>query len=315
MSDFTSHFWGWYVGIITVVSVIACAWLLKAMSTRRKPSDKVETTGHIWDEDLREWNNPLPNWWRGLFYITIAFGLGYLALYPGLGSFTGMLDWSSSAAYGSERDAAEKQSAPLYAKYLKQDLQAVAADPQARGMGQRLFLNYCSQCHGSDAAGSKGFPNLTDDDWLYGGAPETIKASIANGRNGVMPPFGTVLGPDGVKNVANYVRSLSGLTHDAAKAASGKETFTTICAACHGADGKGNQAIGAPNLTDKIWLHGGTEAAIIETVTNGRASHMPAHGEVLGDGKVQVLAAYVWSLSHKDVTTGSLVTSPVTATK
>jgi cytochrome c oxidase cbb3-type subunit 3 len=300
MSDFTSGFWGLYVALVTVISIIGCWWLLQAMSTRRKPDEKVETTGHVWDEDLKEWNHPLPNWWRMLFYLTMVFSFGYLVLYPGLGTFAGMLDWSSSGAYTTERDRAEKETAPLYAKYLQQDLKAVAADPHARAMGQRLFLNYCAQCHGSDAHGSKGFPNLSDDDWLYGGDPETIKASITGGRNGVMPALGPSLGAEGARNVANYVRSLSGLTNDGLKAAAGKETFMTVCAACHGPEGKGNPAMGAPNLTDKIWLYGGSEATILETLEKGRNGHMPAHGEILGEGKVHLLAAYVWGLSHKE---------------
>ena len=309
MSDFTSDFWGVYVAILTLVSIVACGVLLFVMGRMRvqaprpgatPPSD---TTGHVWDGDLAEYNNPLPRWWMWLFYITIVFSLIYLALYPGLGTFRGMLGWSSSGAYGIERKQIDDQAKPLYAKYLAMDPKAVAVDPQARAMGERLFLNYCAQCHGSDAGGSKGFPSLRDSDWLYGGEPQTIKESITNGRNGIMPPFGPALGVEGVKNVAAYVRSLSGLAHDNLRAQLGKQLFAQNCAACHGMEAKGNPALGAPNLTDRIWLYGGSEGTIIETITKGRGAaseitRMPAHKDRLDEGKIQLLTAYVWGLSN-----------------
>jgi len=298
VSDFTSDLWSYYVAVITLVSIAACALLLWAMSTQRAPGQKVETMGHVWDETLAEYNNPLPNWWRWMFYITIVFGIAYLALYPGLGRFSGLFKWTSGGQYAAEQAAATESYGPLFAKYAAMDIPAVAADPQAREIGQRLFLNYCSQCHASDARGGRGFPNLTDNDWLYGGDPATIKATITNGRNGIMPPLGAALGEDGVKSAANYVLSLSGAPHDAALAAKGKETFSTICAACHGPDGKGNPALGAPNLTDKIWLYGGSEATIAETIRNGRNNKMPAWGEFLGEAKIHLLASYVWGLSN-----------------
>ena len=298
MSDFTSGFWEFYVGIITVVSILACAVLLHTMSTRRVPGGTAQTTGHTWDEDLGEYNNPLPQWWIWLFYITIVFGLIYLVLYPGLGSYPGSTKWTSRGQYEEEVKQASEQYGPLYDKYAAQDLKQVAADPEARAIGQKLFLNYCAQCHASDGGGSRGFPNLTDRDWLYGGEPETIQTTILNGRNGIMPAMGPVLGDEGTKDVAHYVLSLSGRTVDSIRAARGREKFATICAACHGPDGKGNQQIGAPNLTDQIWLHGSSEASIIETIGKGRNSVMPAHKEFLGEAKVHILAAYVYSLSN-----------------
>ncbi len=306
MSDFVSGFWGFYVLVISVVSVIACAVLLKMQSVVRKGEAPVETTGHVWDEDLREYNNPLPRWWAWLFYITVVFGLAYLVLYPGTGIFGGLLGWSTRGAYEQEKASAEAVYGPLYDQFLKQDLPAVAANAQARDMGMRIFLNNCAQCHGSDAGGAKGFPNLRDQDWLYGGEPEQIKQSIAEGRDGVMPPMGPALGDDGMTKVVNYVRSLSGQQHDAKLAAAGKETFGTLCAACHGPDGKGMAALGAPNLTDNIWLYGGGEQTIIETIAKGRGgnavvagmSRMPAHKDLLSEGKIHLVAAYVWSLSH-----------------
>jgi cytochrome c oxidase cbb3-type subunit 3 len=233
-----------------------------------------------------------------LFYITIAFALIYLVLYPGLGSFAGKLGWKSSTQYQQELKKADADYGPLFNKYLSQDLKAVAADPQAHAIGERLFLTYCSQCHGSDARGGKGFPNLTDKDWLFGGEPETIKTTIMEGRNGQMPSMAAAVGTDkDVENVAHYVLSLSGSTHDPIKSVFGKEKFGA-CAACHGADAKGNHAIGSPNLTDKIWLFGGSEGTIMETIRKGRSSTMPSFKDFLGEAKVHVLAAYVWSLSN-----------------
>lgn len=299
MSDFTSDFWSYYVAVITVVSILACAVLLWTMSVKRVPGQKTEVMGHVWDGDLEEYNNPLPNWWRWLFYITIVFGLAYLIVYPGLGSFSGTFKWTSIGQYETEQARAAERYGPLFAKYAAMDIPAVAADPQAREIGQRLFLNYCAQCHASDARGSRGYPNLADNDWLWGGDPATIKATLVNGRNGIMPPFGAVLGDEGVKDAAHYVLSLSGLTHDSLRAAHGKELFATNCAVCHGAEGKGNQALGAPNLTDRTWLYGGGETTVSETIRKGRNNQMPAWGEFLGDAKVHVLSAYVWSLSQK----------------
>jgi len=253
--------------------------------------------GHVWDENLEEYNNPLPNWWRWLFYITIVFGLVYLVLYPGLGKFAGTFKWTSTGQYEVEQARAAERYGPLFDTFVAMDIPAVAADPRARETGQRLFLNYCAQCHASDARGSRGFPNLADNDWLYGGDPATIKATIVNGRNGIMPPLGAVLGDEGVKDTAHYVLSLSGLTHDSLLASRGKALFATNCVVCHGADGKGNPALGAPNLTDKVWLYGGGETTISETIRAGRNNKMPAWGEFLGDAKTHVLAAYVWGLS------------------
>jgi cytochrome c oxidase cbb3-type subunit 3 len=310
MSDFSSDFWAFYVAIITVISIVACGVFLYTCSTKRVTGgEQVGTTGHTWDEDLSEWNNPLPRWWMWMFYITIVFALCYLAFYPGLGSYTGAFGWSSKNQYDEEQKVAAAQLGPIYEKYLQQDLRVVATDPVAHAIGQRLFLANCAQCHGSDAGGGKGFPNLRDNDWLYGGEPETIKASITNGRNGVMPPMGAAVGgEEGVKDVANYVLSLSGRTHDELRAVRGKAKFTTICAACHGPDGKGNKMLGAPNLTDEIWIYGGSEVTIIETITNGRGTNMtaagvsvmPAHKGVLEEAKIHLLAAYVYSLSQPD---------------
>ena len=305
MADFINDFWGIYVAVLTVVSIAGCALLLWSQSKVKivipKDGKVVETTGHSWDEGLEELNNPMPRWWMWMFYLTIVFGIAYLALYPGLGTFAGKLGWTSSGEYQKELEVADAEVGPMFEKYKATDLKAVAADPKAQAMGERLFLTYCAQCHGSDARGNKGYPNLTDSDWLYGGEPDVIKTTLLKGRHGQMPPMGAALGGEkDIENVAHYVLSLSNSTHDPIKAAFGKEKFGA-CAACHGADGKGNQALGAPNLTDKIWLYGGSASTIMETIRNGRNNQMPAFEEFLGEGKVHLLAAYVWGLSHKPV--------------
>ncbi len=296
MSDFVSDFWNMYVIVIVLASILACAVLLIVQGKATFTPGK--TMGHVWDETLEEYNNPMPKWWSWMFVITVVFALVYLALYPGLGNFKGMLNWTSSGQHQAEVDKMNATVKPLFDKYLAMDVQAVAGDKQAMEMGKRMFLTYCMQCHGADARGAKGFPNLTDGDWLYGGAPEQIKETISQGRMGVMPPHAQ-LGADTIKDLANYVRSLSGLPNDAVRAARGQEAFTSAgCIGCHGADGTGMQAVGAPNLTDKVWLYGSSEATITETITNGRQNKMPAWKEFLGDAKVHLLSAYVLSLSQ-----------------
>ena len=297
MSDFVSGFWHWYITIISLVGIVGCGVLLWMQSSVRLPKDqKVELHGHVWDEDLTEYNNPLPRWWMWLFYLTIVFSLGYLIVYPGLGNFAGSFNWTSTNEYEAEMKQANADFGPLFEKYQKIDIVTLSADPQARAMGQRLFLNECAQCHGSDAGGAKGFPNLRDKDWLYGGDPNVIETTILNGRNGVMPALGAAIGGEaGVLELTQYVRSLSGLKHDAKLAGAGKAKFA-ICGACHGADGKGMLATGAPNLTDAIWLYGSSEETIAETIRNGRNNMMPAQKERLGAAKVHLLAAYVYGL-------------------
>lgn len=305
MADFFNEFWHWYVAVITVLGIVGCGILLWSQSSYRvklgadgKPE---KTTGHIWDEDLTELNTPMPRWWIVLFWLTIVFSIAYLVLYPGLGSYAGKLGWNSSGEYKAELKQARLEFGPVFAKYAQQDLKAVAADPQAHAIGERLFLTYCAQCHGSDARGSKGFPNLADREWLHGGEPAVIKQSIMQGRVGNMPPMGAALGSDkDIESVAHYVRNLSGLTADPIKVAFGKPKFAA-CVACHGVEGKGNPLLGAPNLADKTWLYGGSQETVMETIRRGRSNSMPAFGEFLGEEKVHVLAAYVWSLSNEPV--------------
>ncbi|MDH4051397.1 MAG: cytochrome-c oxidase, cbb3-type subunit III [Rubrivivax sp.] len=297
MSDFFNSGWSIFVAAVTIVSLLACLALL-IIASRRRVMAKDNTTGHVWDEDLREMNNPLPRWWMWLFVITVVFAAVYLAFYPGLGSHEGTLKWSSIGQYEAEQDKAKATMAPVYAKFASMSVEDMAKDSQAMGIGQRLFLNNCSQCHGSDARGSKGFPNLTDGDWLYGGSHETIIQTITHGRQGNMPVMAAAVGSsDDVRNVAHYVLSLSDSPHNSVYAQLGKPKFV-VCAACHGADGKGNQALGAPNLTDKIWLHGWGEQAIVAMVNNGKLNVMPAQDKLLTTEQIRVLAAYVWQLSR-----------------
>jgi len=298
MSDFTSNFWSVYVTVITVVGIAACLLLLWFSGKAKAMTSNDNTTGHIWDGDLREMNNPLPRWWVWLFVITIVFSAVYLAMYPGLGTSAGKLGWTSLGQHKAEMEKGEKDVAPLYAKFAGMTPEDMSKDPQAMGIGERVFMNNCAQCHGSDARGSKGFPNLTDGDWLHGGTPDKIKETITKGRIGNMPPMAAAVGtPDDVKNVAHYVLSLSGSPHDSLRASLGKAKFGA-CAACHGMDGKGNPALGAPNLTDDIWLHGYGENAIVAMINNGKVNQMPAQEGKLSDGQIQVLTSYVWGLSN-----------------
>jgi cytochrome c oxidase cbb3-type subunit 3 len=297
MNQFTSGFWDLFIGVITLVSIVACAVFLKVQSVRRTAES--ETSGHTWDEDLTEYNNPLPRWWAWLFYLTIAFSLAYLVLYPGLGSYRGTLGWTQLNQLEDETRAANERFGPIYEKFAAQDLVALAKAPEALAIGQKLFLNHCSQCHASDGGGSRGFPNLTDRDWLWGGTPEAIKASITDGRTGTMPPMaGAVGGDEGARDVAHYVLSLSERTYDSLRAFRGKALFQQACVACHGADGKGNPQLGAPNLTDGIWLHGSGEQNIIEQILKGRTNQMPAHKDILSPAKIHLLTAYVYGLSQ-----------------
>jgi len=296
MSDFFSSGWSLFVAASTILGLLLCLVLL-IIASRRKVMASDNTTGHVWDEDLRELNNPLPRWWMGLFVLTVVFAGIYLGLYPGLGSVAGSLGWTSVGQHKAEMDQARTAMAPIYAKFSAMSAEQLHQDPQAMAIGERLFANNCAACHGSDAKGSKGFPNLTDQDWLWGGKLETIEETITKGRNGMMPVMAAAVGgPDDVRNVANYVLSLSGSPHNSVAAQLGRPKFAA-CAACHGMDGKGNQALGAPNLTDKVWLHGWGEDAVIAMIGQGKSNVMPAHDTRLSAEQIHVLAGYVWGLS------------------
>lgn len=298
MSDFTSSFWPWLISFITVGGIIGCLALLFSSSKMQQMSETDDTTGHVYDDDIVELNNPLPRWWMYLFVLTCVFGFLYLIVYPGLVTYKGLFNWTAVGQYEQEESDTEKRMAPIYASFNVMSIEDLAHDAKAMDIGERLFMNNCAQCHGSDAHGSKGFPNLTDKDWLHGGSPAKIEETITNGRIGIMPSMVAMIGtPDDVKNVANYVLSLSGSIHDSGRAGLGKEKFAA-CAACHGADAKGNQAIGSPNLTDNIWLHGAGEAAIIKRINEGKYNVMPVWKDKFTPAQIHVLSAYVWSLSN-----------------
>lgn len=295
-----SDFWSYYIIAIVVLNIGGCAWLL--MWTRRMdlsdmPADG--TTGHVYD-GIREYNNPLPRWWLGLFWITIIFSIAYLVLYPGFGKYPGVLGWTSQAEVAQDEKEYQQQYGAIYANYAKLPIPDLAKDERAMKIGGRLFANNCATCHGADAKGARGFPNLTDADWLHGGTPEKIEETILNGRNGVMPPWQEALGEEGVRDVAHYVRSMAHLQFDNAYSVAGKKLYATTCIACHGPDGEGNILMGAPNLTDNIWLYGSSEATLIKTIGEGRQGHMPAQKDLLGAERVHLLAAYVWSLSYSN---------------
>ena len=300
MADFNSDFWHWYIAILTVMSILACVWLIRWMTSGFEKTDKVEDTGHVWDGDLTELNNPLPRWWLGLFYITLAFGSFYLLLFPGLGKFSGLLDWTSKGQYEQEIERVEAEVGPLFARYQQTPVIDLIKDETALKVGERLYINYCTTCHGSDARGARGFPNLRDGDWLWGGTPDAIKTTLLQGRQAVMPAWEAALGGErGVDEVAQYVLSLSGRATISELADKGKVKYEMFCAACHGVDGTGNTALGAANLTDDIWLYGGSLTRISESIAIGRNGVMPAQGEFLGEAKVHLLTAYIYSLSQQ----------------
>ena len=301
-----TSFWSWYITLLSLGTIAALVWLLLATRKGQRHDSTEETVGHSYD-GIEEYDNPLPRWWFMLFVATVVFALGYLVLYPGLGNWKGVMPgyedgWTQVKEWQREVDKANEQYGPLYAKFAAMPVEQVAQDPQALKMGGRLFASNCSVCHGSDAKGAYGFPNLTDDDWLWGGAPETIKTTIMGGRQAVMPAWRDVIGEEGIRNVAGYVRTLSGREIPEginADIEQGQKIFAANCVACHAADGKGTEAMGAPNLTDNVWLYGSSFGQIQQTLRYGRNGRMPAQEHILGNDKVHLLAAYVYSLSQQ----------------
>lgn len=289
--------WSLFIIIITVLNIIGALWLLWYYSTgRAKTGGSDNTTGHTWDDDLTEYNNPLPRWWIILFYLTVVFSVIYMVLYPGFGSYSGVLGWSQEKQYEEQVTAAENKYAVIFDGFMQKDIAALAQDEEALKTGSRIFNNNCSTCHGSDARGAIGFPNLTDEEWLYGDTPDAIKHSIAYGRSGVMPGWGAMLKDDGVNAVVAYVQQLSGQAFDADLARAGQKHYQAVCIACHGAEGKGNPVFGAPDLTNDIWQYGGDVVALTESIKNGRNGKMPAQQNLLNEAKIHVLTAYVYSL-------------------
>lgn len=298
-----STFWNWYVIIISAGTILACFWLLQ-WSKGIKTDDGEDGSGsedHVWDETLHELNYPLPRWWLYLFYSTIAFAFIYLALYGGLGNIPGVLGWSQESQYEEEMAKAEQAQEEIFAYYRSLDDKALMTDARAQATGQRLFANSCAMCHGSDGRGARGFPDLTDDDWLYGNSMDAVLTSITKGRTGTMPVMVGGLDDREINELVVYVQSLSGQKADASMAANGKVNYDMLCVACHQADGTGNQALGAPNLTDNIWLYGSDPQTLKTTITEGRNGSMPAHENLLSEDRRRLLAAYVLSLSNEQL--------------
>jgi cytochrome c oxidase cbb3-type subunit 3 len=296
-----TSFWHWYVIIITIGTILGCFWLLqwtKGVSNRDEKGEGTGTTGHVWDEDLVELNNPLPRWWLQLFYITIAFAFIYLVLFGGLGNIGGVLGWSQEGQYEQEMQTASEAQEIIFARYREMDNETLIADADANSTGQRLFANNCAMCHGSDGAGARGFPNLTDDDWLYGGNFDTVMQALENGRAGAMPVMVAGLDDTALSELIVYVQSMAGQKADPVMAANGKKNYDMLCVACHGLDGSGNQALGAPRLNDQIWLYGGEPETIRETLTKGRNGKMPAFKDTLSEDQRRLITAYVLSLSR-----------------
>ena len=300
MADFTGGFWSWFIGVSTVVSLIALFIFVIRLSTgkRKDAADKVETMGHVWDENLAELNTPLPRWWLYLFIGSLIWGAGYLLLYPGLGAYAGLLGWSQINQLEQEMQAADAAYGPIYAQFKNTDLRQLAQNEAALKIGESLYSSYCTTCHGADARGARGYPNLRDTDWLYGGEPENIKLSILQGRRALMPAWGEVLSAEDIFNVTAYVEQLSGREVNSMHASLGGAIYNQNCALCHGPNGKGNPMLGAANLTDDIWLYGGSQKKITESIVQGRNGVMPAHEEFLGEAKAHILAAYIYSLSN-----------------
>ncbi|WP_171019041.1 cytochrome-c oxidase, cbb3-type subunit III [Microbulbifer harenosus] len=294
--------WSIWVIVLTLTNLALITWVLFAnrkiaVSDQDDPENR--TTGHVYD-GIEEYDNPLPKWWFLLFILTLVFSAAYLVIYPGMGNYKGIGGWTSVGALKADQAKAQAEFKESFGQYVDMPIEKIAESPEALKMGARIFANNCAVCHGADGGGNYGFPNLTDSDWLYGGTPEKILETLHNGRQGLMPPQGPVIGETGVKNAAEYVLAMNGLEHDAAMAEQGKQIFGTVCMACHGADGKGNQALGAPNLTDNIWLYGSSREEIQHTIRGGRSNHMPAQKEKLREDKIRLVAAYVYSLSRQD---------------
>ena len=292
-----STFWSWFIAVLTIASIVGIVWLLLA-TARSKAGELQQTTGHVWDEDIAELNHPLPLWWLGLFLICVIFGALYLAFYPGLGVTAGALGWTSDKEVKADLAENNRRLETVFAQFRDKPIEQLESDPKALEFGHNVFANNCAVCHGSDARGAKGYPNLTDSDWLYGGQPDMVLTSILKGRQGVMPPLGAALGDQGVEEVANYVLSLSGRKVDEQLAAAGKSRYMTICIACHGPEAKGNPIVGAPNLTDDIWLYGSSLDDVKASIRNGRSGKMPTWEPILGQDRARLVAAWVLSQSN-----------------
>ncbi|MGI9200342.1 MAG: cytochrome-c oxidase, cbb3-type subunit III [Woeseiaceae bacterium] len=292
-----SNAWSWFIILGTAASLIACFWVVAYANKQRASEEEIaESESHVWDEDIRELNNPLPMWWFWLFILTVIWSALYLVYYPGMGNFAGISEWSQEQQYEAEVAAAEAKYGPMFAAFAEKDIAALAEDQAALGVGASLYANYCSTCHGSTATGGRGFPNLTDGHWLYGGEPAQIEQSIVSGRAGIMPALGAALGGEaGINEMVSYVQNMQDGLNEESPAHS---QYMTLCIACHGPTGTGNQALGAPSLVDDIWLYGSSEQEVYKSIVEGRNGVMPAHGDLVGADRARILAAYVYSLSN-----------------
>ena len=292
-------FWHWFVAAGTIVFTIWCIWLI-SWSAKQGPQNVAddELVGHKWDGDIEEWNNPAPKWWLYLYFITIAWAIGYMIAFPSLGNYQGMLGWSQEGQYEAEMQAASENYEPIYEKFAAMEFVELSQNDEAQALGRSLFASYCTTCHGSDARGAPGYPNLTDNDWLWGNAEAELIATIGNGRQAAMPVLTPALGGDeGIDNMVKYVKSLSGGEADAG-AMSAQPMFVALCSVCHDVDGTGNKIFGAPNLTDDTWLYGSSAETVRETIVSGRNGQMPPHGDLFGENRTKILAAYIYSLSQ-----------------
>ena len=293
-----TDFWSGWIIVLTAITYVLLAWLLLG-NRKITQTGEEKTTGHVYD-GIEEYDNPMPAWWIKMFVLTMLFGIGYLIAYPGLGKWPGLLNWTSAQQWEGDVEEARLENEALYAGFLEQDAATLAENDQAMRIAKRVFANNCAVCHGTDGKGSYGFPNLTDNDWLYGGEPAQIAQSIHDGRSGVMPSWLSALGNEGVASMAAYVQALSSGNTDAPELAESKQKYAMFCSACHGPTGDGNIAMGAPRLNDDIWLYGGDAGSIMQTLTKGRSGKMPRHAEMLSEAKIHLLSSYVYQLSRQE---------------
>lgn len=293
-----STFWSIFIIVLVVINVGGCLWLISWTMDMKTDDEDSESTGHTWDGDLKEYNNPLPKWWLNTFYLTIIFTVVYLILYPGMGNFAGVLGWTQAGQYDEQLEATRSKYEEIYAAFAGVELAALANNEDALRLGRNTFMNNCASCHGSDGRGAKGFPNLTDAAWLHGGSPDAIYTTIAKGRTGVMAPMGAVVGEDGADQIIDFLLSEDGDTSEAVMA--GKQKFMTSgCIGCHGVNAEGNPALGAPNLRDDNWLHGSSREQIRSVIVNGVVNQMPAQLDLIGEDRVRLVTAYVLSLGQE----------------
>ena len=306
--------WSVYVMALVVLNLVGCVWLIWWTGRRRPGEGGANDTSHVWDGDLTEYNKPMPRWWINLFYLTIAFTIGYLVWYPGMGAFAGTSGWTSAKEHDADKAEQDKKLAEAFAPYADLSIAEIAKDERALKLGSAIFANNCATCHGSTGQGAKGYPNLTDAIWHWGGTPEKVLETVLGGRQAAMPGWEAALGgPKGVTEVAVYVQSLSGQKVDSTLANAGAAKFAGICVSCHGVEGKGNPDLGAPDLTDSYWLYGSDIATIEQSIALGRNGMMPAHEPIIGATRARLVAAYAWTLSEK-ARADALAPAPVAET-